>query len=420
MNDKPTKGAGSAISRTLILSLLVFTPLARGAVPPWAVTVILLVTLAGITALLLDWCLAWQWAWPRSALDRPILCLVILGIASFVFSVHRYTSWWALLLFLGYLAVYYLVIATIDTPLKMRRLVYLVVALAVFLSVFGLVKKTGANVFSWWDYATLNLNPDAARSSSTFGNPNHFAGYLVMTIPLVLGLFMWADTGANRILFLGLAILLMVSLALSTSRGGWVSATAVLLFMGAFRARAIRYNARKWMLAFFPAAVILALVVLESRSIVLDIRSFFQASSDSSVLSRIAVWQGIFAMVADYPLLGVGPGNFSLIFTQYQPPMGRFRYLHAHNDYLHLVAELGLPLVPIMGWGMVRFYRAGIAKLRHPDRFVRRITLGAMAAVTGILVFSLADFNLHIPANALLFTVLVALTVSPAPGSEKP
>ena len=64
---------------------------------------------------------------------------------------------------------------------------------------------------------------------------------------------------------------------------------------------------------------------------------------------------------------------------------------------------------------IIALYRKGFRKLKNPSRLVRGITLGAMSGITAILVHSISDFNLHIPANALLFTILAAIVVAPLP-----
>ena len=69
-------------------------------------------------------------------------------------------------------------------------------------------------------------------------------------------------------------------------------------------------------------------------------------------------------------------------------------------------------------WIIIGFFREGFYKLRSPSRLIRGVTLGAMSGVTAILFHSIIDFNLHIPANALLFTVLAALVVAPLPRNE--
>jgi hypothetical protein len=66
----------------------------------------------------------------------------------------------------------------------------------------------------------------------------------------------------------------------------------------------------------------------------------------------------------------------------------------------------------------IALYRKGFRKLKNQSRLVRGITLGAMSGITAILVHSIADFNLHIPANAILFTVLAALVAAPLPTKD--
>jgi O-antigen ligase len=91
----------------------------------------------------------------------------------------------------------------------------------------------------------------------------------------------------------------------------------------------------------------------------------------------------------------------------------------AHNDYLHFISEAGLPLIAIIAWMMIALYRKGFQKLKNPSRLVRGVTLGAMSGITAILVHSIFDFNLHIPANALLFTVLAATVVGSLPLADE-
>jgi hypothetical protein len=68
---------------------------------------------------------------------------------------------------------------------------------------------------------------------------------------------------------------------------------------------------------------------------------------------------------------------------------------------------------------IVALYRKGFIKLKNPSRLVRGTTLGALSGITAILVHSISDFNLHIPANALLFAILAALVVAPLPTASQ-
>ena len=130
---------------------------------------------------------------------------------------------------------------------------------------------------------------------------------------------------------------------------------------------------------------------------------------------RLVGWRGVNKMISDHPLIGAGPGTFATVYTQYQPPGLANRRFYAHNDYLHFISEVGLALPAVMVWMIIALYRKGFKKLKNPSRLVRGTTLGAMSGITAILVHSFGDFNLNIPANAILFTVLAALAAGPVP-----
>ena len=184
------------LTRYSLYSLLIFTPLAIGSVQGWTISVIHLITLLALTAVLVEKSLAWSWEWITTPLDIPILILLILTIMATVFSVHTYTSIWALILLLNYFIIFYLIIHTVRTRSQFRQLAYLVVGMAGFLCIIGLLKIFYDNPFPWWDYTNFQIEP--GRLSSTFGNANHFAGYLEMALPLLLGLILTGLTGIKR------------------------------------------------------------------------------------------------------------------------------------------------------------------------------------------------------------------------------
>ena len=376
----------------------------------WAVSVIHFVTLIALTAFLIEKSLTWDWKWIRTPLDKPILCLLVLCFLSSVFSVHAYTSIWAFILLLNYLVIFYLAIHVVRTRSQFRQLVYLIVFMAALVSIIGLLKKFCGNPFPWWDYSDFQRTPD--RLSSTFGNPDHLAGYMEMTIPLLLGLLLTGLRGIKLYLIIVLTVFLSMALIFSLSRGGWISAFIGLFFMSVALLFNHHFQSKRLVLTLVCGFFAVAFIVLSSTPVV---KRILITSEQMGNLARITVWGGIVEMIKDYPLLGTGPGTFAIVYTQYQPAGFDYRYFMGHNDYLHFVSETGLPLIAVMAWMIVALFVRGFKKLNNPSRLVRGITLGAMSGITAILVHSIFDFNLHIPANAILFTVLAALVVSPIP-----
>ena len=378
--------------------------------------IIHLITLIALTAYLIEKILTWEWQWIGTPIDIPIALLLIVVLLSALFSTDRYTSYWSIGLLVNYIAVFYLTIYSISTRSQLRRLLQVIIFVAVFLSIFGLIKKSGANPFPWWEY-DIALNREIANSSSTFGNPNHFAGYLAMALPVCLGMFFTGQKEFQKVLTGLFTILILLGLLFALSRGGWMSAFFGMAFMGGTLLFASKSNifSKKYLLIMAGSLFFIGLVFLFSTPAVEEVLTLKETSEDASLQSRILVWRQTVKMIADYPLMGSGPGTYATVFTQYQPPGILGRYYMAHNDYLHFISETGLPVLAIMIWLSIVFYQYGLKKLANPSRLVRGSTIGALSGITAILFYSIFDFNLHIPANAVLFTVLVAIVASPVP-----
>ncbi len=400
-----------AIIRYILCILLIFTPLARAAVQGWAVCVIHMLTVIALTVFLADKSLRGKWEWIRTRLDKPIAALLCLCLVSAVFSRHRFSSFQAVMLLLDYIVWFYLLIHTVRSRSQFRQVIYTVLGMGVFLAVFGLFKLWGMNPFPWWTYPGLVSD----RLTASFGNPDHLAGYMEMAIPLALGFLLTGIKEGKRVFTGFAAVLMFTALIFSLSRGGWIGTVCALYFMGmvVLRQRNLRY--KKLLVTALTLFLPVMLVILSAADVVTRIRTFEQGTEMPSFEARITAWKGTVNMIRAYPLLGSGPGTFAYVYTQYQPPGLGAYYNMAHNDYLHFLAETGLFLAVIIIWIIGSFYRAGFEKMKHPSRLVRGMTLGSMSGITALLVHSIGDFNLHIPANALVFACLAAVVAAPLP-----
>ena len=127
--------------------------------------------------------------------------------------------------------------------------------------------------------------------------------------------------------------------------------------------------------------------------------------------SRITYWSATLGLIGEFPLLGTGLGTYMHSFRRYNPVLEQVLVDHAHNDYLELLAEAGtvgfLLVVGGLGWFCWRTLKHWFT--RH-DPEVLGIVLGGLTSVLAIGLHSLVDFNLHIPANALLLSVILGLT----------
>jgi O-antigen ligase len=129
--------------------------------------------------------------------------------------------------------------------------------------------------------------------------------------------------------------------------------------------------------------------------------------------TRLSIWRGTVALIGEHPWLGTGFGTFPIAYTAVQNTFLDQFVNHAHNDYLEIASDLGIPaavgLTVSLGWILMRAVRAFRDASRNIDRF---FALGCVGSIVAILLHSLVDFNLYIPANALIFASILGLAMS--------
>ena len=173
-----------------LITLLVFTPLARGTVQVWAISIAHFITLIMFTAFLLRVIYDGQFRWVKTPLDIPLIALFLLAVISAFFSIERYASVFALIKLANYIILYFIIVNTISERKQIRHIAYTITILGVFLAIFGLIKYLGGICPPWWDYGIIYKD-----FAATYGNHNHLAGYLEMAIPITIGLLIAARKG---------------------------------------------------------------------------------------------------------------------------------------------------------------------------------------------------------------------------------
>jgi O-antigen ligase len=122
---------------------------------------------------------------------------------------------------------------------------------------------------------------------------------------------------------------------------------------------------------------------------------------------RLQIDRDSMRMFSARPLLGWGLGTFADVYPQFRSFYTNSQVNEAHNDYLQTLTETGILGFGIAMWLLVTAIRRALQKTRNWSSDVNGIlALAALLGISGILVHSLVDFNLEVPANALLFFVL--------------
>ena len=202
---------------------------------------------------------------------------------------------------------------------------------------------------------------------------------------------------------------LAVALVLTFTRSAWIGACAavgLLLVMKDFRLTAI-----------LPVAVAVLFALAPDR-ITDRMVSVFDLQAPTN-RDRIAMARTGGAIVADYPLTGVGPNMIPEVYEQYRDPAAvEATNLHLHNVPLQIAAERGLPAVAVWIWFLVALALATYRLFQEREH--RTLAAGALAAVAAMLAAGLFEYNFGDSEFLMLFLVLVTLPFAAARGDGDP
>jgi Tfp pilus assembly protein PilF len=219
---------------------------------------------------------------------------------------------------------------------------------------------------------------------------------------------------ANLHILLGFgSILIALSIAISLSRGGMVSATLAVLICIILLQRSGQIRTRLMPIIACLIMVFLAMLWFGWEPILARFNSM--TNSQHEIFDgRLLIWQDSVAMIRDFWLTGAGFGTFICLFPIYRNLMpGRGVVDHAHNDYIELVTDGGvIGLVLVAAFLGTVFWKSGRMLRKRRDDFPKILFSGCAASICAILIHSITDFNMHNGANGLYFFFLCGLLVS--------
>lgn len=299
-----------------------------------------------------------------------------------------------------------------DERVWRRRLLWTVVLAGLALTVVAFVQAVSADpklmyglVRPRWDWAVFG----------PYANRSHFAGYLVMAVPLAMGFSLEALSRLRK--------------AVERRRRGWLAlgghegnaavrrtAEVMVLVAGLFASRS-----RGGVTAFVVALLVLPLVSRRRRVLtalavfalaglgvawigVHDILRGFETRGIQA--SRLDLWRDAARLFPDFPLFGCGLGAFATAYRRQQTFWPVDWVGEAHNEYLQVLLDLGLLGFVPFAVLLVLVFRAAFRGAAHGP-----LHLGLLGALLGLAVHNVVDFNWQVPANAATWAALAALAL---------
>jgi O-antigen ligase len=392
--------------------LLTFGPLALGAVDKWAICVLEL----GAALLLI------LWAAGEIALGRFDITFNPLFVPASLFggliaaqlllkrSAYWYATWQKGLLWCAFGILLFLTTQCLRQRVWRRNVGLFFTAFGFTVALFAIVQQFMPNGKIYW----VIPNQSGWPFFGPYINHSHYAGLMEMLVPFPLVFAMghgWRSP--VRVLF-GFAALIMAStIFLSQSLGGIVAFGGEMLLFTALLARGQRSRLGLVWLALLLIFLAVWLIALRPVGLVERLTALKNPMDKADAGVRAVIVKDSFKMVRQRPFLGWGLGTFSTVYPSFRSFYSEYEVNEAHNDFMQLLVETGVTGFGLLVVFLIVVYRSGIRSIEHWRHDPRAgITIGALIGCTGLLIHSLSDFNLQVPANAALFFALTAIATT--------
>lgn len=329
-------------------------------------------------------------------------------------TLDRSASWVEWLKSLAYVLFFALTLLLVDSHKRLRMLANVLVISGLVQAVYGslILVKTGET-----------------EATGTFINRNHYAGYLVLCLSVGIGLLIAsmqrpresAQSWKNRLrhvaqwimspkapLRIFLAIM-VIAIVLTHSRMGNASFFASMLIAGVAALILYKKTPRPTVL-LLTSLIVFDIVIIGSYVGLDKVRERLEQTTMETE-SRDNVDMYTLQLIKDYPLLGSGAGSFYGVFPRYSGADVSSGYWdRAHNEYFEILGDYGFIGIGLLGSIVaLALGNALIAQRKRNSSLMQGMGFAATMGITAMLIHAAVEFNLHIPAYAGTFMVLLAI-----------
>lgn len=342
-----------------------------------------------------------QMRFKRTALDIPLLLfagvLIISAVTSFTFM----SSAMAVMVYLAFILSYYLLTNSISTKERLYTLIVFVLFVGLFVAAYGIYQHIFgfAEGTVWTD--TSMFEDIETRVISTFGNPNVLGEYLLLLIPICVGVILGIKNGYHKVIHLFIVAMLSLCMIYTYSRGNWIGLLIAIFIFFAF------YDKRFIWLALIG----LVLLPLFMPQNVINRFTSVGDMEDSSTSYRVYIWIGTLKMLKDYWLCGIGVGTeaFELMYSNYA--LSAITAPHSHNLYLQIITENGILGIVVFAVVMVVYFKQCISTvITCKDKLLRSVIIGLASGMLGYLVQGVFDNVWYNYRVFLLFFIILGIT----------
>ncbi|UCD51881.1 MAG: O-antigen ligase family protein [Phycisphaerales bacterium] len=446
----------------LLAALLLFGPLAFGAVHAWSeMVVIVLAAAIGLIFLLklvliADIRFVWSWAYIPAALFVLVAVIQLLPLpsswvaavspqtvalktellgdlpnadgilSSMTFSFYPWATKHDLRLIVAVATVFVVVVNIYREPARIKRLLATISVIGGGLALLALAQDIAGNGKIYWTVPTYDR-----AYSGTFINHSHYGQFMNLSMGAALALLLVTlhETFAGRKVTptsvaayfsspsarvaKALVVMLVISAAtvfVSLTRGGMVSMLIAAAFTTLILSSRRSLKGRGWIILLIALAAFICVLWVGFEEVYERIASLREI--DVAEGGRWQIVKDTFQAWTQFPLLGTGLGTYQVVYPMFESGVNLNLATHAENEYIQTLAETGLMgVLALLAFGFIIWtYFACSVNVRSKP--ISSAAYGLGFGVLAIMIHSLSDFGQHLPANALLTATLCGLLVA--------
>lgn len=355
-------------------------------------------------------------------IDTIIGVFFLINLISFILTPYKVYSY----SYISVLFSYFIILFSIRVFLTEKKYIDLFLAcfilVSVYVGIYGILLQNGIDLFKNYDPGLINRTP------STMGNPNFFAGYMIIAIFVTIGtLFysnkVWAKGG------IGVAAAIMLySILITRTRAAFVGlAFGIVLFLGILL---YKYLTEPELKKKYPDIIKFAIPAILGFFILIVIiapggywKRLFAATNlkaVSTTMFRLYTWKSTLKIIRDNPVMGAGPGNFRVEYPSRKNKRifmfeehHNAETIHAHNEFLEIALDvgiIGLTAYLMIFISLIIMFLRFIKQIRGPNLMF--LVTGLFVAVLSSLVNNFFSVNMRYISTGITFWLVIGFLLS--------
>jgi len=351
----------------------------------------------------------------------PILLFLISGIVSYLISPFKSASIDEVIKRVLYIGIFFVVAFEFGKGRHVERFFWWIILACLVTSLYGTAQWLGIDPFLWKQIF-------GRRVFSTFGNPNFFAAFLVLSIPIII-IQLLIKRQIRYILVLLLAVFCLIK---TQSKASWIGCCAGFFVFSILSVNFLGNEKRRNIRHLLAGLTIIIALVASTLGVY-----YFSTKRMDSIRFRLFTWGSTVDMVRrpiyvsplQSQLLGTGIGTFKIVYPAYRRPevlsierRHDVETEHPESEFLELWYDEGIIGIAVFLWIIFAFYWFAFGRLKTMTKEktkMRYYMVGVIAGLTGLLVHNSMGVNLRFVSSGLFFWILLGLIVAIARGVQE-